>query len=83
MPLTLVELRERGMRAPVRVVHTLCGHIVFFHDGVPKGRQGVIDPRKVILFNGGKAADGDAIYCPGCSLEVGKKHLAWVLNDDD
>lgn len=83
MSLTLAELRERGMRKPIRVVHTICGHIVFFHDGVPQGRRGVLDPRKVILFNGAVPKDGDPIICMGCGYDVRKNQLSWVLNDDD
>ena len=83
MPLDFQTLRERGMRKPVRVVHTICGHIVFFHDGIPRGRQGIIDPKKVILFNGAAPKDGDPIYCVGCGYKVQPHQLNWVLGNDD
>ena len=70
------------MRNPVRVVHTICGHVVFFHDGMPRGKAGILDPKKVILFNGAQPKDGDPIYCVGCSYKVQGNQLEWVLNDD-
>jgi hypothetical protein len=82
MPLTLNEMRERGFSNPVRVVHTICGGIVFFHDGVPRQKQGKLNPSKVILFNGATPKEGDPIICVHCGYDVRKNQLEFVLNDD-
>lgn len=79
--LTLDEMRDRGLANPVRVIHTICGGIVFFHDGVPKGRRSVLNPGKVILANGAKPKEGDPIICIHCGYNVGKTQLEWALND--
>jgi len=82
MSLTLAEMRDRGMSNPIRVVHTICGGIVFFHDGVPREKEGKLNPNKIILFNGATPKDGDPIYCTHCSYAVTKSQLEFVLNDD-
>ena len=79
--LTLDDLRERGMSHPVRVVHTICGAIVFFHDGTPQAKRAIVNAAKVILPNGAKPRDGDPIICIGCGYEVRKNQLEWVLDD--
>ena len=79
--LTLDDLRERGMSHPTRVIHSLCGAIVFFTDGVPQKKEGVINPEKVVLINGAKPRMGDPIYCQGCGYEVRKNQLVWVMDD--
>ena len=79
--LTLDEMKERGMSHPVRVCHSICGAIIFFHDGVPQKKQGILNPEKVILINGVKPSDGDPIICQGCGYEVRKNQLLWVMDD--
>ena len=81
MPLTMADMRDRGMAHPVRVVHTICGAIVFFHDGTPQTRKGIINPAKVILPNGATPKAGDPIICMGCGYDVRKNQLEWVIND--
>ena len=78
---TLQELKERGFSNPVRVIHSLCGAIVFFHNGMPKEKEGVIDPTKVILVNGASPRTGDPIICRGCGYDVRKNQLEWVIPD--
>lgn len=80
--LTLADLRARGFSNPVRVVHTLCGHILFFTDGVPRKKEGVLNPGKIILLNGAVPKEGDPIYCPGCSYGVRKNQMEWIQLDD-
>lgn len=83
MSLTLGDLRERGFTNPVRVIHTICGAILFFTEGVPRVKQGILNPEKVVLANGGKPKVDDPIYCQGCGYGVRKNQMQWVLNDDD
>jgi hypothetical protein len=80
--LTLDEIRERGFVTPIRVIHTICGGIVFFHDGVPQGRKAVINPNKVLLANGVKPREGDPIICIHCGYDVRKNQLEFVLDDE-
>jgi len=75
-------LKERGFVNPVRVIHTLCGHILFFTDGVP-ARPGILNPNRVVLLNGAKPSEGDPIICTGCGLEVRKNQLEWLKNEED
>jgi hypothetical protein len=82
MSLTLSELRSRGFSRPVRVVHTLCGAILFFTDGVPRKKEGILNPEKVILINGAHPKAGDPIYCQGCGYGVRKNQMEWVQLDD-
>lgn len=70
------------MRDPVRVIHSQCGGIVFFHDGLPEGKYGILDPKKCILHNGANARDGDPIICPLCQYKVQPNQLQWVINDE-
>jgi hypothetical protein len=81
MSLTLDDLRERGMAHPVRVIHSICGAIVFYHDGTPRGKAGIVNPTKVILPNGIAPREGDPIICMGCGYEVRKNQLEWVMDD--
>lgn len=84
MWITTQELKDRfGFVNPTRVIHTICGHIVFFTDGVPRVKEGVLNPDRVVLLNGGKPRMGDPIVCPGCSYEVRKNQLQWLIKDDD
>lgn len=76
------ELKDRGFRRPIRAVHTICGAIVFWHDGVPQGKSGVLNPAKVILPNGIKPREGDPIICMGCGFEVRKNQLEFLIKDD-
>lgn len=80
--LTLQELKERGFVNPVRVIHTLCGAIVFFTDGHPQKKEGILNPDKCILINGAKPQMGDPIICSGCGYEVRKNQLQWILQDE-
>lgn len=75
------ELKARGIHRPVKAIHTICGGIVFFHDGVPKGKEGVLNPEKIILFNGAKPRDGDPIVCVHCGYDVRKNQLEFLIND--
>ena len=79
--LTMEEIKEAGLSDPIRVVHTLCGAICFWHDGVPQEAYGVIDPRKVLLPNGARAKDGDPIVCKFCGYRVQPNQLEWVIRD--
>lgn len=81
MSLTLNDLKNR-MANPVKVIHTICGGIVFFHDGVPGRKEGVVNPEKVVLWNGVKPRTDDPIYCPHCSYAVRKNQLTWLIKDD-
>lgn len=83
MPLTLDDLKDRGFSKPVRVIHTICGAIVFFTDGVPKRKEGKLNPYAVVLVNGGHPKEGDPIYCQGCGYGVRKNQLAWVIDDNE
>jgi hypothetical protein len=78
---TFEELKDRGMKSPTRVIHTQCGGIVFFHDGIPKAKMGIINPSNVVLANGAEVKDGDPIICPLCGYKVLYNQLAWVVND--
>lgn len=80
--LTLEEMKERGMVRPIRAIHTICGAIVFFHDGVPQGKTGILNPEKIILINGVKPKVDDPIICMGCGYEVRKNQLQFLLHDD-
>jgi hypothetical protein len=80
--LTHAELKDRGFRKPIRAIHSLCGAIVFWHEGVPQGKAGVLNPARVILSNGAKPRDGDPIICQGCGYEVRKNQLQFIINDD-
>lgn len=80
--MTLADLRERGFSNPVRVIHTLCGAILFFTDGVPGKKSGILNPNKIVLINGASPKDGDPIYCQGCGYGVRKNQMEWVMNDD-
>lgn len=80
--LTREELKERGFRRPIRAVHSICGAIVFWHDGVPQGKSGVLNPERVILSNGIKPREGDPIICQGCGYDVRKNQLEFLINDD-
>ena len=81
MPLTLENLKERGFFHPIRVIHTICGGIVFFHEGVPQRKKGVLNPNKVILFNGATPKEGDPIICPHCQYDVRKNQLEFLIHD--
>jgi hypothetical protein len=81
MSLGLEDLKERGFNNPIRVIHSICGGIVFFHNGVPRGKSGIINPEKVILFNGAKPKDGDPIICVHCGYEVRKNQLEFLIHD--
>ena len=82
MSLTLADVKRQGFVNPVRVIHTLCGAILFFTDGVPQKKEGVLNPERVLLINGAKPAMGDPIVCMGCGYEVRKNQMQWVVKDD-
>jgi hypothetical protein len=80
--LSIQELKERGFQRPIRAVHTICGGIVFWHNGVPRGKEFVPNPDDVILFNGAKPRMGDPIICTHCGYDVRKNQLEFLIKDD-
>lgn len=81
MSLTLDDLKERGFSHPIRAVHTICGGIVFWHEGVPQRKQGILNPEKIILYNGGRPKAGDPIICAHCGYDVRKNQLEFLIHD--
>ena len=80
--LTYEDLKERGFKRPIRAVHSICGAIVFWHDGIPQGKAAVVNPEKVILANGARPKVDDPIYCTGCGYGVRKNQLEFLIKDD-
>jgi len=82
MPLTIEEIKQRSHFVnPTRVVHTICGQILFWTDGVPRVKEGVLNPNRIMLANGARPKEGDPIYCEGCGYGVRKNQMSWVMLD--
>ena len=74
------DLTEMGMKHPCRVVHRLCGGMLFWYDGVPQ-KDLALNPAKTILPNGVHPAMGDQIMCSECNFDVLPNGMDWIIYD--
>jgi hypothetical protein len=79
--LTIEEIKETGLKDPIRVIHTICGGIVFWYDGIERGQYIIVNPDKVRLLNGASPRVGDPILCPNCDYIVYPNQLEWLRKE--
>lgn len=80
MPISKEELKGL-LNRPTRVIHKLCGGILFWYDGVPKANTS-LNPAKTILNNGAHPNLGDPIVCSTCQYDVFPNGMEWLIEKD-
>jgi hypothetical protein len=69
---------KRFFPEPCRVIHKLCGGILFWTNGYPRSNQPfVLNPDKCLLPNGATPTVGP-IICQTCQYDVLENGLEWV-----